>query len=114
MHLLPILAVLFAHASASAPIGMPSAPGPNASTVQRARHAGTIVSIVVMGVVALVGILIFAQVEEALPDLDSGHPLEETTDAILEGFGSALEFVPIVMLVMLASVVILVVGRMRA
>ena len=89
------------------------APGPEASLVQRASHAGTVISVVVIGVVALVGILIFAQVEDAVPDT-ADENLSDSMDSVTEGFGSAIEFVPIILLVMLASVVILVVQRMRA
>lgn len=77
-----------------------------------AGQAGTVITVVVIGVVALVGILIFAQVEEAIPGLNDS-PLSSSMDSVTEGFGSAIEFVPIIMLVLLASVVIMVVQRMR-
>jgi len=80
--------------------------------VAKARNAGTVISVVVIGVVALVGILIFGQVYDAMPgDMPAG--LENSSDSVVEGFGSALEFVPIILLVLLASVVIAVVQRMR-
>jgi len=59
----------------------------------------------------MVGILIFAQVEEAMPAVDG--TLNTTLTSITEGFGNAMSFVPIIMLVLLASVVIMVVQRMR-
>jgi len=85
--------------------------------IAKARNAGTVISVVVIGVVALVGILIFGQVYDAM-DMDSeifgdGGALEGTPDSILDGFGAAMEFVPIILLVLLASVVIAVVQRMR-
>lgn len=82
------------------------------STVRRAAQAGTVITVVVIGVVAMVGVLIFAQVEEAMPTVDG--PLNGTVDNITSGFGDAISFVPIIMLVLLASVVIAVVQRMRA
>ena len=81
-------------------------------TITRAQNAGTVISVVVIGVVALVGVLIFSQVYDAL-NLETGDPLYNTTQSIMEGFGNAIEFVPIILLVLLASVVIAVVQRMR-
>ena len=86
-------------------------------TATRAQNAATVISVVVIGVVALVGLLIFGQIYDAMP-LDSdvfadGGALEGVPDAILGGFGDAMEFVPIILLVLLASVVIAVVQRMR-
>ena len=105
---------LFALLASHSPLSAGPAPGPGASRVARARHAGTVISVVVIGVVALVGILIFAQVEEAIPTDTIDGNLSDSMDSVTEGFGSAIEFVPIILLVMLASVVILVVQRMRA
>ena len=88
-------------------------------TATRAQNAATVISVVVIGVVALVGLLIFGQIYDAMP-LDSDVFVEEedgalhgVPDAILAGFGDAMEFVPIILLVLLASVVIAVVQRMR-
>jgi uncharacterized membrane protein len=75
-----------------------------------ARQAGTVISVVVIGIVALVGVLIFANVSEALPD---NHSLSSTQTAITDGFGNALDLVPIILIVLLASVVVAVVNRMR-
>jgi len=91
-------------------------------TATRAQNAATVISVVVIGVVALVGLLIFGQIYDAMPvDSDvfaDGSNGEEgalygVPDAILAGFGDAMEFVPIILLVLLASVVIAVVQRMR-
>jgi hypothetical protein len=92
---------------------MPQGTGP----VVRAKQAGTVIAVVVIGVVALVGLLIFGEVYAAMP-LDqavfqSGGALEGTPDSILTGFSDALGLVPIVLIVLLASVVIGVVQRMR-
>jgi hypothetical protein len=48
-----------------------------------------------------------------MPEMDSSNPLNGSVDSTVEGFGSAIEFVPIILLVLLASVVIAVVQRMR-
>ena len=76
-------------------------------------QASTVITTVVIGVVAMVGILIVGQTYEAMPEITSG-PLQDSLDSTVEGFGSAIEFVPIILLVLLASVVIMVVQRMRA
>ena len=80
----------------------------------RAVNAATVISVVTIGVIALVGILIYAQVEESLPQQaldDTG--LNESADAVTDGFGGAMELVPIVLLVLIAALVIGVVQRMR-
>ena len=78
----------------------------------RARNVSTIIAVVVIGIVSLVGILIFAEVEQAMPDVENTE-LEGATDGIMTGMADALGLVPIVMIVLLASVVIGVVQRMR-
>ena len=91
---------------------------PEDGIVTRARQAGTVISVVVIGVVALVGLLIFGEVYNAMPtdseafDEESG-PLAGTPEDILEGATDAIGLVPIILLVLLASVVIGVVQRMR-
>jgi hypothetical protein len=83
----------------------------------KAKQAGTVISVVVIGVIALVGTLIFGEIYNALPLGDavfsSGGALEGVPDSIVSGFGDAVGLVPIVLLVLLASVVIGVVQRMR-
>lgn len=79
--------------------------------VTRARNAGTVISVVVIGVVALVGLLIFGEVYSAMPDMP--EEVDETAADVVAGFGDAIGLVPIILLVLLASVVIGVVQRMR-
>jgi len=79
--------------------------------VGRARNAGTVISVVVIGIVALVGILIFGEVSAVMPETNT--TLDSTSDSIVTGFGDAMGLVPIILLVLLASVVIGVVQRMR-
>ena len=87
--------------------GLPTGTGP----VARARQAGTVITVVVIGVVALVGLLIFGEVYSAMPEMP--EEVEGTSTDIVEGFGDAIGLVPIILLVLLASVVIGVVQRMR-
>lgn len=80
--------------------------------LQRAAQVGTVISVVVIGVVALIGILIFAQVSESLPTISSTE-LSNAQTGVTDGFASAMELIPIVLLVLVAALVIGVVQRMR-
>ena len=98
----------------------PDVPGPDVGPVQRAAQVSSIIAVVVVGIVALIGVLIFDQVRSAIPEAaledDEGEPNEmgESVSAILEGFGGAMELIPVVLLVMVAALVIGVVQRMRS
>jgi len=87
--------------------------GEPAGPVHKAAQAGTVISVVVIGVIALIGILIFAQIESALPTI-SNTELNNSAASVTDGFGNAMELVPIVLLVLVASLVIMVVQRMRS
>jgi|SRR6056297_1157613 len=88
-----------------------SIPG-NGGAVQRAAQVGTIISAVVIGVVALIGILIFAQINSSLPTIQNDQ-LNASSASVTDGFANAMELVPIVLLVLIAALVIGVVQRMR-
>jgi hypothetical protein len=68
-------------------------------------------------VVSLVGLLIFGEVYEAMPMNEgvfgANGTLNGTAESIIGGFGAAMGLVPIILIVLLASVVIGVVQRMR-
>jgi hypothetical protein len=90
--------------------------------LQRAAQSATVISVVVIGVVTLIGVLIFDQVNSAIPDdVMYNDPANESDptqlgaarDSVVGGLGNAVELVPIVLLVLVASVVIMVVQRMR-
>ncbi|MDR9381769.1 MAG: hypothetical protein RI560_08900 [Natronomonas sp.] len=85
---------------------------PGSGPVARAAQAGTIISVVVIGVIALIGVLIFAQINDALPAIDNTQ-LSNASTSVTDGFAGAMELVPIVMLVLVAALVIAVVQRMR-
>ena len=85
---------------------------PGSGPVHRAAQVGTIISVVVIGIVALIGILIFSQVNQALPGVEN-EDLDAASDEIASGFAGAMELVPIVLLVLVAALVIGVVQRMR-
>ena len=84
---------------------------PATGPVARAKNAGTVIAVVVIGLVALIGIMIFGEVADAMPSTNT--QLDTTMDSIISGFGDAIGLVPIILLVLLASVVIGVVQRMR-
>lgn len=90
--------------------------------LQRAAQEATIVAVVLIGVVTLIGILIFDRVNEAIPAGPMyNDPTNETNatelgaarDDVVLGLGNAVELVPIVLLVLIAALVIGVVQRMR-
>ena len=84
----------------------------NGGRLQRAAQVGTVISVVVLSVVALVGVLIIAQINSALPAIDNTQ-LNESSSAILSGFNGAMELFPVVLLVLVASLVIGIVQRLR-
>jgi hypothetical protein len=85
---------------------------PDAGPVRRAAQVGTVISVVIIGVVALIGILIFAQVSDALPTIDNTQ-LSTAQTGVTDGFAGAMELIPVVLLVLVAALVIGVVQRMR-
>jgi len=88
-----------------------SVPG-NGGQLQRAAQVGTVISVVVLSVVALVGVLIIAQINSALPSIENNQ-LNSTSTSILDGFNGAMELFPVVLLVLVASLVIGIVQRLR-
>jgi len=85
---------------------------PDAHPVRRAAQVGTVISVVIIGVVALIGVLIFAQVSDALPTI-SNTELSNAQTSVTDGFAGAMELIPVVLLVLVAALVIGVVQRMR-
>jgi len=82
------------------------------SVAARVHNAGTVIAVVVIGIVALIGLLIFGEVWGAMP-MTENDTLYSEAEGIVGGFGDAMGLVPIILLVLLASVVIGVVQRMR-
>lgn len=82
------------------------------STVGRVKQTSTVIAAVVIGVVAIVGIYIYDQVYSTMPTPDN-NDLSNSTDSVTSGFGSAMEFVPVILIVLMAVVVIGAVQRLR-
>jgi hypothetical protein len=82
------------------------------NTVGRVKQSATVIAAVVIGVVAIVGIYIYDQVYTTMPTPDN-NDLANSTDSVTSGFGSAMEFVPVILIVLMAVVVIGAVQRLR-
>lgn len=80
--------------------------------VGRAGQTGTVMTVVTIGITALIGILVYSEIDSALPSPDNAN-LSSSQDSVTEGFGSAMELVPVVLIVLIAAVVLGVVQRMR-
>jgi len=77
---------------------------------------GTIIAVVTIGIVAIIGVLIYSQVLTSLGDpstTDAANrtELENATVDVTGGFGDAMQLVPVVLIVLVASLVIGVVQR---
>lgn len=77
-------------------------------------------TVVTLGIVALIGILVFSEVNDALGDIGSTNEsksnyseLAGPQDSLVTGFGNSMELVPVVLIVLIAAVVLGVVQRMR-
>jgi chromate transport protein ChrA len=92
--------------------GLAAATDADAGGLERAGQVGTVISVVVLSVVALVGVLVIAQINSALPTIQNNQ-LANTSSAILTGFNGAMELFPVVLLVLVASLVIGIVQRLR-
>lgn len=90
---------------------------PLAASPDERGQVGTVITVVTIGIVAVIGILIYAQVEQSVfPDLNSTDPanrteLENSSSSVTDGFGDAMALVPVILIVLVASLVIAVVQR---
>jgi hypothetical protein len=92
-------------------LGDPLAERPE-TAVARVQQTSTVIAAVVIGVVAIVGIYIYDQVYSTMPTPENTD-LANSTDSVTGGFGSAMEFVPVILIVLMAVVVIGAVQRLR-
>lgn len=82
---------------------------------------GAVITVVVVAVVGIVGMLIFSEIIDAVPlDIQAGRTdtanatdMEIAAAELESGFGSAMELLPIVLIVLVASLVIAVIARFR-
>lgn len=75
-----------------------------------AAQISTIVSVVTIGLVAIIAILIFDEVTTSIGS-PSNTALSNAESNVTDGFGDAMDLVPIVLLVLVASLVIAVVQQ---
>lgn len=73
-------------------------------------QVGTVIAVVTIGIVAIIGILIYSQVNNSLAD-PTNSDLNNAKTNVTEGFGDAMQLVPVVLIVLVASLVIGVVQR---
>lgn len=78
---------------------------------QAARgQTATVIAVVTVGIVAIIGILIYSQVQSALP-APNNPSLNNSSQQVTSGFGNAMQLVPVVLIILVASLVIGVVQR---
>jgi len=73
-------------------------------------QVGTVIAVVTIGIVAIIGILIYSQVNNSLPT-PSNTELANAQSNVTGGFGDAMQLVPVVLIVLVASLVIGVVQQ---
>jgi len=73
-------------------------------------QVGTIIAVVTIGIVAIIGILIYSQVNDSLAE-PANTELANAQSNVTGGFGDAMQLVPVVLIVLVASLVIGVVQR---
>jgi len=73
-------------------------------------QVGTVITVVTIGIVAIIGILIYSQVNNSLPAPEN-EQLNNSSQEVTDGFGSSMQLVPVVLIVLVASLVIAVVQR---
>jgi len=83
---------------------------PKAASPDERGQVGTVIAVVTIGIVAIIGILIYSQVNGALAPPEN-EQLANSSDSVTDGFGSAMQLVPVVLIVLVASLVITVVQR---
>lgn len=82
---------------------------PHALADDRGQVA-TVIAVVTIGIVAIIGILIYSQVNDSLP-APTNTDLNNAKGNVTTGFGDAMELVPVVLIVLVASLVIGVVQQ---
>lgn len=75
-------------------------------------QTSAVLTVVVVGVVIIVGILIYSQIQTSLP-APSNSQLKSASQNATDTFGDAMELAPVILVVLVASVVLAVVQRFR-
>jgi hypothetical protein len=109
--LLSVVMLAYSFGTRLLDVGDPLAKTPSTRVV-RVQQTSTVIAAVVIGVVAIVGIYIYDQVYSTMPTPENNE-LANSTESVTGGFGSAMEFVPVILIVLMAVVVIGAVQRLR-
>ncbi len=83
---------------------------PGNHKINESGQVDTIITVVVIAVIAVVGILIYSEVNQ---NISVTGALATSQTNLTEGFGDAMDLVPIVMIVLVAALVIGVISRFR-
>lgn len=94
---------------------VPSRPGAGRleSGLRRAGQIGTMLTVVTLGLVIILGILVYSEVETALPQ-PSNSNLSNASDNATGDFADAMELAPVLLIVLIASLVLAVVQNFRS
>lgn len=84
----------------------------DSTLIGRAGQTGTVLTVVTLGIVMIIGTLIYSQVEQSLPAPNNSE-LNNASNNVTEGFADAMELAPVILIVLLAAVVLAVVQRFR-
>jgi len=77
-----------------------------------AKQTQTVLTVVTLGLVIILGILVYSEVEQGLPT-PSNTDLSNASSNATGDFSSAMELAPVIMIVLIAAVVLGVVQRFR-
>ena len=77
-------------------------------------HAQTnaILTVVIVGALIIVGILVYGEIESSLP-APQNNDLSNASDNATSTFADSMEFAPVILIVLVASIVLAVVQRFR-
>lgn len=75
-------------------------------------QSGAVLTVVVVGIIIIIGILVYSEIESALPT-PSNNDLSNASSNATGTFGDAMELAPVILIVLIASVVLAVVQRFR-
>ena len=85
---------------------------PGDSKMSKAAQSGTVLQVVTVGVISIIGILIYSQIQTSLPTPENTQ-LANSTENVTDGFADAMNLLPVVFVVLVAALVIAVVQRFR-
>lgn len=75
-------------------------------------QTSAVLTVVVLGVVLIVGTLIFSQIQQSLPS-PTNSELDNASGNVTSGFADAMNLAPVILIVLIASVVLAIVQRFR-